>query len=344
MPILLLLLVSWTVSIQTEPRPLLQTVLTAKELQDYGQEYSYSKRIEVLKRVLDRQMRRVARLVRTDSSKKVVESVRAMGIIASEGARLTAEVVEVQRLRSRQSRRLEIHLRKMLEKLKILRRSSSYQVWSEFDFALEEIKSFRSSLLEGFFTGYNFPAWEKKYLRVSLSSSTGGPLLPWIGQRPERRQLFGDQFTNEEYDRIQNAQKLKRRLKVFREIASSRLSEIERRLKNRVSDEKRPNPLRFYTYAQLVRAYWRAIHSSMVNIEERASSKSSPEKNIEEALKDLSTDMYTFIPILKSLRQVALDMEDENFYLELREAWKSSQSALQGSEMGLEKLLERRER
>ena len=82
----------------------------------------------------------------------------------------------------------------------------------------------------------------------------------------------------------------------------------------------------------------------MVNIEEKASSQSIPEKNIEEALKDLSADMYTFIPILKSLREVALDMEDEDFYLELGEAWKSSQLALKGSEMGLEKLLERQER
>lgn len=344
MSILLLLLVSWGVPIQTEPPPFLTTVLTAKELRDYVRESSYPNRIEVLKRLLDVRIWRVAGLVRDDSSEKVVESVRAMGIIASEGARLTAEAAEGKRLRSRQSRRLEIHLRKMLEKLKILRRSSSHQVWSEFDFALEGIASFRSSLLEGFFTGYNLPTWEKKYLRVSLSSLTEGAPFHWTGQRLERRQFSGDQFTNEEYNRIQNAQKLKRRLKVFRDIASSRLSEIERRLENRVSSEKRDNPLRFYTYAQLVRAYGRAIRSSMINIEERASNKSTSEKNIEKALKALSSDMHIFIPILESLRQIALDMEDENVYLELREAWRSSQSALKGSEMGLGNLLERREK
>jgi hypothetical protein len=341
MPILLLLLAGWGVPVQTEPLSLLQTVLTAKELQGYVQEYSYPKRIQVLRRLLDHRMRQVTRLVRIDSSEKVVEPVRAMSIIASEGARLTAEVTEGKKLRSRQSRRLEIHLRKMLEKLKVLRRGSSHQVWDEFDVALEEVRNFRSSLLDGFFTGYSFPAWEEEYLQVSLSFSTGISPLHRIGQRLGRRQSPGDQFTNEEYDRVQNAQKLKRRLKVFRDIASSRSSEIERRLEKRVPSETKANPLRFYTYAQLVRAYWRAIHSSMINIEEKASDRSTPDEDIQKALKALGSDMQTFIPILEPLRQIALDMEDENFHLEWREAWRFSQSALRGSEIGLEKLSER---
>ena len=336
MPFALLLLVHFVVPVQSDYSTALESVLTPAERRDYVRAAVYPERSALLGRVLDRRMLKVARLVKSGASLKAREPVRAIGIIAGAGDRLTAEVSERKSLRSRQARRLEIRLRKMLERLEALKREASHQAWDDFDATIEEVQNFRSRLLRGFFAGRGHPPLEDRYLPVSFgfAAATFAPGSGMLQRRGESS-VFGDQFTDEEHSDVQDAQELKKRVKVFLEIAEARLKEIDRRLQKQEWDKKKANPLEFYTYPQLVRAYHRALRSSMINIDEKARHRLASEKDIKKVLESLNGKMQGFIPRLEPLRQVALDLQDEDFFLEWREAWKATHNALKGSQFGL---------
>ena len=125
------------------------------------------------------------------------------------------------------------------------------------------------------------------------------------------------------------------RVKVFLKIAEARLDEIERRMARIEWEKEDPNPLEFYTYAQLARAYQRSLAGIMINIDEKARYKIASEKDIKKSLELLNSGIQTFLPRLEPVKKLAEDRQDEDLYLEWREAWKASRKALQGSQFGL---------
>ena len=327
--------------------PTLESILTTSEQQQFRRASNYQETMKVLRRVLNRHAHAASRMLEAQKLDDVTAAVRAIRGVVREGTRLTEQMAGSKALRSKAARRMEIRLRKMAEELGSLRKASPYELWEEFDVALEEVNAFRSDLLAGFFasSSRSGSGFAPGILRVSRKVNLGVPMSrPDVvflltaaepAQRRTRSSISGDQFTSVEYELVQDAQELKARVKVFLEIAEARLDEIERRTAGIEWEEEDPHPLEFYTYAQLARAYQRSLRSIMINIDEKARYKSAPEKDIRKSLELLNSGIQTFIPRLEPVKKLAEDRKDEDFYLEWREAWKFSQKALQGSQFGL---------
>lgn len=322
-----------------------EALLTDAEKWKFKRNMNYGERMKVLRRVLDRYVAIAKLRVERKDLNEVEVAVYAIQTLARKGMELKRKVVAPKVLRSRPVRQMEIRLRKMLRELENLKKASPSRFWDVFDEALEDIKAFRGQLLQGFFT-YVIQSDPNLTVQKLVGKSPHGveeaieeSLLPVatraVSQTKTRSLITGDQFTNVEYASLQNAQKLKTRVKVFLRIAEGRLDEIERRRSRVKWDKDKQNPLEFYTYGQLVRAYQRSVEGIMVNIDEKMTSKSETEKNIKKTLRQLNSKIENFIPRLELVRNLAEEKRDKNLYLEWRKAWKSSQTALKSSGLSL---------
>ena len=368
--------------------PTLESLLSSSEQQQFDRASSFQETLKVLRRVLDRFAQTAKRQLDSKDIEKVKESVRAIRTLAREGVRITERVTDRKALRSKSARRMEIRLRRMAQELNDQRKAAPFELWEHFDAALEDVKAFRSDLLEGFFASGPRPPGSSGFAsgvqrvleEVSFgvprsrpgASAPGSDWRQWkrseplaearakkpcprnsivryavqavaflsteaelARQRRIRSSISGDQFTDAEFELLRDAQELKPRVKVFLEIAEARLDEIERRTAGIEWEKEDPNPLEFYIYAQLVRAYQRSLQGIMINIDEKASYKSATEKDIKKSLELLNSRIQTFVPRLEPVKKLAEDRQNEDLYLEWREAWKASQKALQGSQFGL---------
>ena len=331
---LLFLVLTPTLPSHGDQLPTLESLLSASEQQQFDRASNFRETLKVLRRVLDRFAQMAKRQLDSQETEKVKESVQAIRTLAREGAKITARVTARKALRSKSARRMEIRLRKMAEELDSQRKASPFELWEHFEAALADVRAFRSDLLDGFFASKPRPG------SSGFSPDTqAASFLPSEAELPRQRRIrssvSGDQFTDAEFELLRDAQELKMRVKVFLKIAEARLDEIERRMAGIEWEKEDPNPLEFYTYAQLARAYQGSIQGIMINIDEKARHKIATEKDIKKSLELLNSRVQTFIPRLEPVKKLAEDRQDEDLYLEWREAWKASQKALQGSQFGL---------
>ena len=124
-------------------------------------------------------------------------------------------------------------------------------------------------------------------------------------------------------------------MEVFLEIAEARLVEIERRMQKQEWEQDKPNPLEYYTYAQMMHAYWKALEGIMINIDEKAKYKLAEPKEIKKSLRALNKQIQQFVPRLEPVRQLSIDLKDEELYNEVRKGMRASETAQRGSQMGL---------
>ncbi len=343
-PVLTLVMLSLFLLEQKGETHSFEELLTVAEQRSFTAATNYRKEMKILRLVLDRYAAIAKLRVERKDLDAVESAVHAIQTLALKGMELKRQVRSPKVLRSRSVRRMEIRLRQMLGELENLRRASPSALWEVFDEALEDVKAFRDQLLQGFFiygtqsdlnlavqklAGNSPPGLQEPIGASLLSTGTRA-----VSQTRMSRSISGDQFTNVEYERLQHAQKLKDRVKVFLQIAEKRLDEIERRTSRVEWDKDKRNPLEFYTYGELVRAYQRSVDGIMVNIDDKVSYKTATEKDIKKSLRQLNFKIKDFIARLEPVRNLAEERSDENLYLEWRKAWKSSQTALKGSQLG----------
>lgn len=318
-----------------------QDLLSPGESRQYRSKPQYRARMGVLRKALERHGEKTRREVRTRRFSNAVETLAAIRVIARHGMELTESSAEARDFRSKKVRKLEIRLRKMTEMLEDLKSAPPFEYRSSFEETVGLLSDFRRQLLEGYFddpgesrdSATRSPALTP--LQFSVSQLHAAPAASPYRQRKLRSTVGGDQFTEEEEDAIREAQELKPRVKVLLRIAESRLDEIARRLAQHPWKEKEPNPLEFFTYAQMVRAYHRALRVLMINVDEKARFGTASEKDIRKSLELVNKQMQTFIPQLQPLRKLAIELQDEDLFVEVRQAQKISEQALKGSQLGL---------
>ncbi len=316
--------------------PPLESILSAAERQELDRAVTFQETLKVHRRVLDRFARIVRAQLSSQNTEKIQESVLAIRSVVREAMQLTARVTDRKALRSRSARRMEIRLRKLAEELESQKRASPFELWEVFEAAVEDVTAFRNDLLDGFFAAPEPRSGSAGFTAGSLQTAGYLPLAAGRARQLRiKSSISGDQFTDAEFELLRDAQELKERVEVFLNIAEARLDEIERRTAGIEWDKEDPNPLEFYTYAQLTRAYQRSLEGIMINIDEKATRKTAPEKEIKKSLKMLNSRIQTFIPRLEPVKKLAEDRRDEDLHVEWREAWKSSQQALKGSQYGL---------
>ena len=334
----LLLIVGSTSLAQPEAveQPLdIEQILTPSESRTYHQKPNYRDRMQLFRDVLRRMREQISVQTKAKDYPAIDLTLLAMRSLSMHGIRQAGESHTSKDARSRKVKRLEIELRRLVESLSNLKLKVHFELRLSFEEVEASLEEFRSEVLgllfessdRGFPTA--FPLIGKRLL-------IGSAILPGLQERRRRGSgIRGDQFTDTEYDKVQDAQKLKDRVKIFMEIAESRLVEIERRREGIEWKGDKENPLEFYTPAQMVHAYDRSISGTMIFIDEKATRRLEKEKEIKKALTVLNKKMQEFIPRLEPIRQQAIDAKDEELFIEIRSAMTNSEKALKGSQLGL---------
>ncbi len=321
---------------ETKPSHSLAEVLSKSEIQDYQKTSSYRSRMGVMRDAFERytgQITRETKAKKLERAKATLSKIRSLsqfGVDETAGA-------DPKDFRSKKVKKLEIRLRKLAEVLEDLSLSVPFEYGAQYRETVESLEQLRGLLLVQLFGDSISSPNGSAAARFGSGAKMGfsGRSFATSAQRRGGTGILGDQFTDEEYEKVQDAQELVKRVEVFLEIAEARLDEIERRLQRREWEKKDPNPLEFYTEAQMVHAYQRAIDGIMVNIDEKHSYKLASKKDVRKSLKKLNKKILEFLPRLEPLEKIAIDRQDQQLYRVVRLALKSSEIARKGSQLGL---------
>lgn len=338
-------LIFWVfLALQGEDQPALKDLLTKVENQAYVSKPQYRDRMDLFDNILERydnELRRHTKAEKVDDALHLLKQLRILSACAIKEAERPATPKD---LRSKQVKKFEIRIRKVVETLDNLK----LEVWSqyqlEFESTADELNELRNRLLvqmfgEGLLTDHKGDEEKPAKSEVSEESDSklsglfhaeaGGPAYPLSARAVD------DRFTDKEFTKIQEHQELVKRVETFLAIAETRLQEIQRRMQNKPWEGKEENPLQFYTYWDMVHAYERAMDSVMINIDEKARYKMAQEKDIRKALQKLNEKIKEFIPQLTPIKDLAVKLQDEELYKEVQKAEKTSDDAKRGSEFGL---------
>jgi hypothetical protein len=313
---------------QTEERLPLESLLSTREFRLFNAKDKYHDRIKILNKAFDGKVRFLRRCV---ERREIADSFRTLAELRGLAFHaLQASLAEKNRKeqRHKEVKKFEIRLRKFGEEVDDLKLGVPLENRSQFEMTKELAEKLRNQLLKQLF-GQVIAASGAGGLqfRLQFTSARGTPLAQGIGGR--------DRFTEEEFTKIQIAQELVKRVEVFLEIAESRLDEIERRVGGAEWDKEEPNPLEFYTYEDMLKAYTRALEGIMVNIDEKAESRRASEEVIRESLEKLGKKMETFTPRLEGLKPLVIEQKSEPLAERLLDAMETSAIAREGAQQGL---------
>ncbi|MFQ5740356.1 MAG: hypothetical protein ACE5JX_15215 [Acidobacteriota bacterium] len=316
----------------------LADLLSSKEMRVYQSKPSYKDRMDLFRKVLERYSKDISSSVRKRNIEETIQHLKEIRALTHYGEKQAQRVKKPKELSSKQVKKLEIRVRKLVQTLADLAIAVPFEYREEFEATEQRLESFRNQLLKQLF-GTALTPQESSGKRVAAGWATQS-FWPLATETRQRRSsgVSGDQFTQAEYEKIQLAQKLSNRVKVFLKIAESRLREISTRIRDhqeKEQDPKESNPLEFFTPAQMVHAYSKAIDGVMVNIDDRAKRKTESKKEIHKSLKQLNKRILKFIPQLEAFQEFALQTRDEELYREVQKAMKTSDIARKGSQLGL---------
>lgn len=333
-----------------EERIPIDQILNPRRLRDYLRKTRYKDRIKVIREAVEDRADDLDDQIRDRNLAVVFRTLAEIRGLAATGLELSQADLDEKEQRDREVTRLEIQLRKLGEQLNSQSLSVPLENRAEFEKTSVLVEQLRNQLLRQLFGGAlgdvrssseirePFSALTMSFLAVSPAHSLASASP---GAQGAIRGLHDiDRFTEEEFDRVQTAQKLVKRVEVFLEIAESRLAEIERRRDEIEWDEKEPNPLEFYTFDDLLHAYHRAVDGIMINIDSQAESGRAELKDLKKGLELLNEKVPGFVERLKAMEDYIRERRDTEFYRKWDQALKTSDIARQGAEAGLKRLEE----
>ncbi len=346
-----------------QPAQELQALLSAEEYQKYQAKPRYRDRIGQFRRALDRYSDLVEKQVRSREQEALRRTLKSISCLSRHILNEPTRESFPKDWRSKQVKKLEIGLRKLVDLIRQAKYSFSLDMQQHFDQSAQDLDKLRDQMLEGIFgqpvDRQDQPPGASGGFGLSLSNS----LLPSSSPSQRRYKTRHQEFTEEELVELRNYQGLKRRVDIFLKIAESRLNEIHLRMTGQEyqpvasspEDEKasrkkkkkkkkkkkdtqqsgveQPNPLEFFTYADLVYGYQRAIDGITVNVDDKY--KRTPDKELRKALKKLNGKVQEYIPRLAPIKQLAIEKKDEDLYRQVEHAERISEIALKGSQMFL---------
>jgi len=329
--LILLLCISGFTYLQEEHPPL-QEALNRKAYSDYREEGKYHNRIEILRKALEKKMKVLQSLVNQHQEDSVRRLLAQCRTIISEAEEQTSQEKNEKELRHKEVKKMEIILRKLSDETEDLKLEFPLEARAPFEAVRDQAEKFRDRLLRNLFgeaLGTPPPTGSAQLVPNPAARTISPPTARSQG-------LWDiDKFTEEEFTRIQYAQKLKDRTEVFLEIAQSRLDEIDRRIQGIEWEEEEPNPLEFHLYEDLLHAYARAVNGVMINIDDKAESRRASDDEIREALKMLLEKIEEFAPRLEKLEDLVRKERDPALLEKYREALKKTEQAYRGAKFGL---------
>lgn len=308
----------------------LEELLTTSQYREYQKKQKYRDQIKIFREAIEQrfsELRQKAGLGQPDSVKPILGRIRSLAQHAYQRSR---EEQNQKEKRHKEVKKLEISLRKHLEELDDLALSVPLEDRPHFESVGAVLEELRQLLLRQLFGREVFPP--KGSFQLAGATVARASVAPHAAL-----QLWAlDRFTEAEYTKIQDAQELRKRVDAFLEIAEARMNEIERRLAGKEwEDEKKENPLEFFTYEDLLFGYTRALDGTMKNIDEHANYRRSSDKDIRKALEALNKKVENFTPRLKAMEEMVMSSRDEALYRQYQEALESTDIARKGTQYGL---------
>jgi hypothetical protein len=147
----------------------------------------------------------------------------------------------------------------------------------------------------------------------------------------------GKEFlTDKEIAKIQDAQEIDARVKVYMDAAALRLKTAEERLVGKESEEG--DPLEFFTPEDMLDGYYRILKSVMMNLDEAFQKPGQDRRKLEKALKTLKGATEDGGKQLEILKKIAEEKQKEELWNLVNRAIDITDGAHEGAEYGLSKL------
>lgn len=156
-----------------------------------------------------------------------------------------------------------------------------------------------------------------------------GLIIGWSARAGQRKEFL----TPQEIEKIQDAQEIEARVKVYLEAAALRLKTATERMSGKESAPG--DPLEFFSVTDMLDGYYRILHSVMLNFDDAARNPSTDQKKFQSALKRLKSATEISLNQLQALKKLAEEQK-------LEEPWKLIANAIEitnGAHDGAEKAL-----
>ncbi len=140
-------------------------------------------------------------------------------------------------------------------------------------------------------------------------------------------------LTPQEIEKIQDAQEIDQRIKIYMEAASLRLKTAEERLNGQESSPG--DPLEFFTVEEMIDGYYRIMKSVMSNLDEAASRPSTERKTLSKALENLKDSTEKGLKELSILKKIAEDKQKEELWNLVNNALDIAAGAHEGADSAL---------
>jgi hypothetical protein len=143
-------------------------------------------------------------------------------------------------------------------------------------------------------------------------------------------------LTPQEIAKIQDAQEIDLRVKIYLEAAALRLKTVADRQAGKESAAG--DPLEFFSVEEMLDGYYRILHSVMLNLEDADANPKTEPKKFQSAMKNLKTVTESAIKQLEMIRKIAEEQRKEG-------PWKLAGKAIEitkGAHDGAAKALTRK--
>lgn len=161
---------------------------------------------------------------------------------------------------------------------------------------------------------------------VLLGSAAALPASP----TPDKEFL-----TPQEIAKIQDAQEIDERIKVYLEAATLRLKTAEERLGGKEAEAG--DPLEFFSVEEMVDGYYRIVKSVMINLDDVFQRRDSDKSRLGKALKNLKDSTEWAGKALLALKKTAEDKRNEELWNLVNQAIDITSGAHEGAAFGLKK-------
>lgn len=140
-------------------------------------------------------------------------------------------------------------------------------------------------------------------------------------------------LTPKEIQRIQDAQEIDERVKIYLEAAALRIKTAEERLTGKESQTG--DPLEFFSVEEMLDGYYRCLRSVMINLDDAAQNPRTAPERLKKALKGLRESTEKAAKDLEVLKKLAEEKRLEKAWNLVNQAIDITQGAREGAELGL---------
>jgi hypothetical protein len=142
-------------------------------------------------------------------------------------------------------------------------------------------------------------------------------------------------LTPKEIEKIQDAQEIDQRIKIYMEAAELRLKTAEERLSGIESPEG--DPFEFFTVEDMLDGYYRILRSVMLNLDDAANKPGTDPAKLTKGLKNLKSTTEKSTNQLEILKKMAEEKQLEKVWNMVNRAIDINKGAREGAEIALGK-------